>query len=410
MARRSTQKAVESASPPSRKRASSAIDAPTRRQSKRIKVSAIDSDPSDITPKKSKYFEPDTTEASSEAESDIENEESGYEDEDGSAVSSPAESDHKISASDSGEDARPTLKSRTGTKGSELWRHGVKTGLGPGKQVIVRLPKARPAGNTPYLDHTIHPNTLLFLKDLSQNNDREWLKMHDADFRTSEKDFDSFAAALTGKLIDRDETIPELPVKDIKFRIYRDIRFSPDPTPYKPYFSAAWSRTGRKGPYAGYYVQVQPGHSFIGGGLWHPDAAPLALLRRTVDRKAHKLKQTLMDPNLRKEFLGAAPADEKKVVKAFIGHNKESMLKTKPKGFGQDHPEIDLLRLRSYTLGKRLADSEVIGLKGLGRVAELLGTLTPLVTYLNSVVMPDAAPAQDSGSESDDEEDDTTDD
>ncbi|KAI9788845.1 MAG: hypothetical protein M1816_006509 [Peltula sp. TS41687] len=107
------------------------------------------------------------------------------------------------------------------------------TAAGSGRQVVVRIPKPMEAGDTPYEDHTIHPNTFLFLKDLVKNNRRDWLKMHDVDFRTSEKDFDSFAEAVTEKIIEFDETIPQLPIKDIKFRIYRDIRFTRDPTPYK---------------------------------------------------------------------------------------------------------------------------------------------------------------------------------
>ena len=131
------------------------------------------------------------------------------------------------------------------------------------------------------------------------------------------------------------------------FRIYRDVRFSSDPTPYKvlhfpdpcnlpltkqqTHFSAAWSRTGRKGPYAAYYVQIAPSGSFIGGGLWHPDAAPLALLRRNVDRKSQKLKQVLLDERIRKEFLGGVKAKEGDCVAKFAALNKENALKTKPK-------------------------------------------------------------------------------
>ena len=58
----------------------------------------------------------------------------------------------------------------------ELWREGVKTGLGPGKEVFIKKPKARGAGDVPYQDHTLHPNTMLFLEDLAKNNEREWLK------------------------------------------------------------------------------------------------------------------------------------------------------------------------------------------------------------------------------------------
>ncbi|KAH0294693.1 hypothetical protein KCU62_g12, partial [Aureobasidium sp. EXF-3399] len=91
--------------------------------------------------------------------------------------------------------------------------------------------------------------------------------VYDADYRSSLKDWNSFVESLTEELTKIDDTVPELPLKDVVFRIYRDIRFSKDPTPYKPYFSAAWlvhhaSRTGRKGPYAAYYVQISPNDSF----------------------------------------------------------------------------------------------------------------------------------------------------
>jgi uncharacterized protein (DUF2461 family) len=87
----------------------------------------------------------------------------------------------------------------------------------------------------------------------------------DLDCRQAEKDFQTFVSKLSEIVCDKDSTIPDLPIKDIIYRIYRDMRFSSDPTPYKPYFSVSWSRTGRKGPYAHYYLHLQPGGgSFFG--------------------------------------------------------------------------------------------------------------------------------------------------
>lgn len=92
------------------------------------------------------------------------------------------------------------------------------------------------------------------------------------------------------------------------------------------------SRTGRKGPYAGYYLQIKPSGSFIGAGLWQPEAAPLALMRQSIDTQPHLLKTVLLDRTMRREFLKGVPAgDEGKAVKAFVEKNKENMLKTKPK-------------------------------------------------------------------------------
>ena len=326
------------------KQASSARLTPPSRQSKRLKSSPITS--LKTTPKKSQYFEHGSS-SESESASDLDNEGSGYEDEDASVslISTPPDSevDEEEDEYVSEEDApkkrkrgRPKMKTNgqavsTGGKGQELWRPGVKADTAPGEAVYIKLPKAREAGKTPYTDSTIHPNTFLFLKDLRANNDREWLKMHDPDYRQSKKDWDSFVESLTEKIIEKDDTIPELPAKDLTFRIYRDIRFSPDPTPYKTHFSAAWSRTGRKGPYAAYYVQVQPNGSFVGAGVWHPEAAPMALLRKEIDKNSHKIKKVLMAPDMRKEFFGGIGPDEKKAVKAFVGMNTENALKTKPK-------------------------------------------------------------------------------
>ncbi|OCK79759.1 hypothetical protein K432DRAFT_382782 [Lepidopterella palustris CBS 459.81] len=408
MAKKSGRQSLAATPRSSSKRPPSSPKAAPTRQSKRAKA----------TPAKSSYFEPDSDDdnegavSPSEQESDHEIE-SAYEEEQASiGASSPAsESDKDGYVSE--EEVEVPKKSQRGRarkvnavpirgegKGSELWKPGAK--LPPGTQLVIKKPKAREAGDTPYTDDTIHPNTMLFLEDLAANNDRQWLKMHDPDYRAALGDFTSFLEQLTQKVIAVDETVPELPVKDIIFRIYRDIRFSSDQTPYKTHFSAAWSRTGRKGSYAGYYVQIKPGGgSFVGGGLWCPEAAPLSLLRNDIDRKPHKIKQVLTDSRIRKAFFGGVADDEKKAVRAFAGQNAENALKTKPKGYENDHKDIELLRLRSYTIGKKLGDDEVVGAKGLERIAELISCLVPFITYLNSVVMPDGESDESSEDEPD---------
>ncbi|GIK06211.1 hypothetical protein Aspvir_001855 [Aspergillus viridinutans] len=298
------------------------------------------------------------------------------------------------------EEDHPNEEIAASLKDRELWREGVSTGLGPGKEVFIKKPKARDPGDIPYQDHTLHPNTMLFLQDLAKHNDRQWLKAHDADYRASKKDWETFVESLSEKISELDSTIPELPAKDIVFRIHRDIRFSKDPTPYKTHFSAAWSRTGRKGPYAAYYVHLQPGSCFVGSGLWHPEADKLALLREDIDNNSHRLKAVLRRPDVRREFFNGIPDDEKKAVQALVSQNKESALKTKPKGYEADNENIELLRLRSFTIGKPLSDSEFMASNVQERIAAIIGVMEPFVTYLNSVVMPDPVD-QDTGSDSD---------
>jgi len=157
-------------------------------------TSILETAKSQTTPRKSLYFVNRQVEKESLKEADEPSEDSGseaageeasgYEDEDASAVSSRS-ADEEEQESDASEESVPARKKRKtdqmskgtpSTIGKELWRSGVKTGLGPGKQVIIAKPKARLAGKTPYTDDSIHPNTMLFLSDLAKNNDREWLK------------------------------------------------------------------------------------------------------------------------------------------------------------------------------------------------------------------------------------------
>ena len=302
---------------------------PGTRTSKRLKLSPATGK---STPIKSKYFEDSEDEKVESAE---EQNESGYEDE----VESEEEQQSSESEIEynSEEDVKPKKnrpgKSPSGTvlQNKELWREGVKTGLGPGKVVYIDKPQAKGDGGIKHVPERIHPNTMEFLKDLKKNNDRMWFKAHDPDYRQAWKDFESFVETLTEKITEIDETIPELPPKDLVFRVYRDIRFSSDPTPYKPHFSAAWSRTGRKGPYACYYVQIKPGdQSFVGCGLWHPDAQPVRLLRTDIDQ-SRRLRDVLLDPDIRKHIFGGIKKDEKLAVKQFCNQNAGNALKTKPK-------------------------------------------------------------------------------
>ena len=149
------------------------------------------------TAKKSKYFEgSDTDESASDVDGDsgsaYEEDEAAHEDEDSineeEAFEEESEEEKpkkrgrgrpsgsaktKQQDSDVGAEDSPALQT---AKGKELWREGVKTGLGPGKEVFIKKPKARDLGGIDYKDNTIHPNTMLFLKDLKENNERQWLK------------------------------------------------------------------------------------------------------------------------------------------------------------------------------------------------------------------------------------------
>ncbi|KAK4130937.1 hypothetical protein BT67DRAFT_170196 [Trichocladium antarcticum] len=293
------------------------------------------------------------------------------------------------------------------------------------KLTFIPLPKLRDTGGVEYADDRLHPNTLAFLKDLKANNKRAWLKAHDQEYRRALKDWESYITTLTDKIIAVDPTIPELPFKDVNFRIYRDIRFSHDPTPYKPHFAAAFSRTGRKGPYASYYVHVEAGEggSFVGGGLWHPAGDALQRLRASIDERPRRWRRVLGAEAFRTTFLApAAPAvgeggveeaekkkggkggrgkgkgkgKAKKVVKkgvegegesgdeaalrAFADANKENALKMRPKGFIAEHRDMQLLKLRRFVVVKRVGDSVFTSEDGQDEVAGVIGAMVGFVS------------------------------
>ncbi|SPQ26811.1 70b747c9-8dfd-416e-b1ad-c81284031d8c [Thermothielavioides terrestris] len=317
----------------------------------------------------------------------------------------------------------------------------------PPKVTFVPLPKLRDTGGVEYADDRLHPNTLAFLADLKANNKRSWLKAHDGEYRRALKDWETYVMALTERIIAADPTIPELPFKDVNFRIYRDIRFSNDPTPYKPHFSAAFSRTGRKGPYACYYVHVEPAGApcFVGGGLWHPDAAALARLRASIDERPRRWRRVLNEPSFREVFLGLPSSsssassssgtgkrtgktaggqagnrrkksaggggegadeggkeeeeDPAAALAAFAERNQEGALKTRPKGFVPDHRDMQLLKLRNFTVSRKMDSSVFTSSGGLDEVAWVIRAMVGFVTHLNRIVMPDPGDDDDESDE-----------
>ncbi|KAI5919632.1 hypothetical protein F4810DRAFT_475933 [Camillea tinctor] len=389
---------------------------------------------------------------------DDDDDDGGYEDEAEASDDDEEGSNEEEEEEEEEEDVTPppkkrgrpasTTKSTAAAKGGKKGKAGVggaKSGAGgkakrdededededddeENRITFIPLPQLRDTGGVEYADTRLHGNTMLFLKDLKANNQRNWLKMHDPEYRRSLKDWESFVETLTEKITDADETIPELPLKDVIFRIYRDIRFTKDPTPYKAHYSAAWSRTGRKGPYACYYVHAEPGHCMVGGGLWHPDNESLARLRASIDERPHRIRRVLLDPEFRRTFLSDAEVggknkkkqkktkgksknedaggdgeqsddEEKAVLEAFAKANTEGALKTKPKGFHPEHRDIELLKLRNFTIGTQIPDEMLLGDDAQERVMDIIRPMVPFITFLNRTVRPDPGEASDSEDE-----------
>ncbi|KAK9352474.1 hypothetical protein V1505DRAFT_24285 [Lipomyces doorenjongii] len=276
------------------------------------------------------------------------------------------------------------------------------------REIFIPKRPPRPLHGISYEPYTIHPNTFLFLKDLRDNNEREWFWDHEAEYRAAKKDFDEFIETLSERMTQIDETIPPLPLKDILFRIYRDIRFTNDKTPYKPYFAAAYSRTGRVGHYAHYYLHLEPGQCRIGGGMWHLSESNnhgLQVMRRLIDRGGKRLKAVLEHPDMSKFFFRTPNMTP---LEQFVAMNQGDALKQNPKGYPKDHMEIQLLRLRSYTIHRFLSDDEFApNTAPIDKIITIFRALVPFIQFLNSVIMDqedseESVDSQTSGNEGDD--------
>ncbi|ORY92789.1 hypothetical protein BCR35DRAFT_349111 [Leucosporidium creatinivorum] len=247
----------------------------------------------------------------------------------------------------------------------------------------------------------ILPTTIQFLKDLIDHNDREWFQENDARYRHALTNFTTFIQSWVPLATEADWSLPHLPAKELMQRVYRDVRFSKDKTPYKTYLSASHSRTGRKGPFALYYVQIGAnGRSLLAAGYWQPATDSLKKIRRIILEDSAPLRKILKEPSFVKYF---GEPDAKKGRTSVFG--QEDQLKNAPKmeGVTKDHPEIDLLKLRSFAVSHSFTDSQITSPTFLkDTLIPVMEAAAPFVQYLNEMVFP--TPASDDEGEAGDEQ------
>ena len=168
-----------------------------------------------------------------------------------------------------------------------------------------------------------------------ENNDRQWFKLREPIYRRTEAEFKAFIEAFTDMLTDVDDEIPPLPPKDVIHRIYRDMRFSNDKTPYKTGFSASFSRSGRKGKFAFYHVMIKPGgQSMLAAGAWCPAKEELQTIRNNILHSPTRLREVISRPAFVKLFGKPHPHPKGGKQSIFGG---EDELKGAPKGIDKGH-------------------------------------------------------------------------
>lgn len=213
--------------------------------------------------------------------------------------------------------------------------------------------------------------SIAFLTILKENNYKEWFHENKSIYDEARKEFESFVKILIHEVNQFDKEIGLPEPKDCIFRIFRDIRFSKDKTPYKTNFGAYLAKGGRKSEYGGYYFHLDPGGSMLAGGIWLPQPDILKAIREEIYHNSDAFLAIVSDKSFKKHF---------------GDFDQEYMLKTLPKDYPKDWPHISYLKHKSYTVSKSLPIEIITGNSLLGEVKEVFRTMVPLNRFFNAVI------------------------
>ena len=207
-----------------------------------------------------------------------------------------------------------------------------------------------------------------FFKKLEKNNNREWFEQHKPEFKALETTVKQFGEALKDQLNQHD-SIDRFKL----FRVYRDVRFSKYKTPYKTHFGLTWHRT--KPEYrGGYYLHLKPNDIFLACGFWDPNPADLKRIRQEIDMDADEYRNIINEPNFKRIW----------------GKLQGDAVKTAPKGYAKDHPNIDLLRHKQHIFMVRYTEEDVAAADFLDRLDTALQAVRPFVDYMSAVLTTNA--------------------
>ena len=218
---------------------------------------------------------------------------------------------------------------------------------------------------------TIPKSGFDFLLALKKNNHRDWFNAHKTRFQQEQEQLECFAEALLREL-NKHDVIETPSGKKSLHRIYRDIRFSNDKTPYKTNWSGYYKRASkyRRG---GYYFHLEPGNSYIAGGFWAPNPQDLKRIRDDIDFDASPLRKIVKSKSFTTTF----------------GTLKGEQLKTAPKGFEAGHEAIDLLRYKQFLLIRKFSDKEVLSGQFLKEANQTFKNMRPFFDYMSDVLTTD---------------------
>jgi uncharacterized protein (TIGR02453 family) len=216
---------------------------------------------------------------------------------------------------------------------------------------------------------TIRQSTLDFLNQVKLNNNRDWFLKNRSSYIDAKENFETFVQEVINQIIDFEPIMKGLEVKSCVYRFNRDIRFSNDKSPYKTHFGAFIVRGGKQNgdKLAGYYIHIEPSNSIIAGGAYMPPAPWLAAIREKIDEDSLRFKEILNN----------------KTFKEYFGKITGESLKKAPKGYPSDHPDIELLKFKSYLVVNEVKDDLVISEKYFNHVMKVVKAMKPFNDFLN---------------------------
>ena len=210
----------------------------------------------------------------------------------------------------------------------------------------------------------LSPDIFSFFSQLEQNNHREWFEAHKPQFKALETSVKQFGEALKDELNTHD-SIDRFKL----FRIYRDVRFSKDKTPYKTHFGLTWHRT-KPELRGGYYLHLSPKDIFLACGFWDPSPADLKRIRQELAIDGDEYRELINAPDF----------------KSVWGELQGDAVKTAPKGYAKDHPQIDLLRQKQHLFMVRYSEAQATAPDFLDRLNAALQAVRPFVDFMSNVL------------------------
>lgn len=211
---------------------------------------------------------------------------------------------------------------------------------------------------------------ILFLKRLKKNNNRIWFSAHKAEYEELVKlPMQSFIVALQPYVHDFAPEIDFNPKRSM-FRIYRDTRFSKDKTPYKTHIAAVFHPHGHWQNSAGYYVHIEPGSVYVGGGIYMPDSDQLRKIRRAIDSKSDEFLSIVTSTRFKRQFGGI----------------EGERLQRVPQTYNASHRMAEWLKHKQFYTGVEWRESESYSRKFVEKVAAIYRELYPFIQFLNDAL------------------------